>query len=209
MAELSIVQIEDSLRDYGVSPVSGLADEIRVYINLLLKWNRTISLTTVTDPRDIIKFHFGESLFATSKVEIGESRLADVGTGAGFPGLPLAMAIPDLHVTLIESNARKCAFLAEVIRLLRLPNATVYEGRMESLSSAPARFDFVAARALGQFDEFLPWAQTNLTDRGKVLLWLGESDSVAISARPGWVWEPSELIPGSSRRYLLIGSPKP
>ena len=106
---------------------------------------------------------------------------------------------------LIESNAKKCAFLAEAIRLLQLSNATVYEGRMESLAVDSAKFDFVVSRALGQFDQFLAWARRSLTARGKALLWLGESDSAAI-ARPGWLWEPSKLIPGSTRRYLLVGS---
>jgi 16S rRNA (guanine527-N7)-methyltransferase len=206
MTGLSSIQIEDTLQGYGVSAASDLAGKVRTYIDLLLKWNRRISLTTVTDPLEIVRFHFGESLFAASQLETGKSRLADVGSGPGFPGLPLAMTIPELQVMLIESNAKKCAFLAEAIRLLQLSNATVYEGRMESLAADLAKFDFVVARALGQFDQFLAWARRNLTARGKVLLWLGEPDSVAISARPGWLWEPSKLIPGSSRRYLLVGS---
>jgi 16S rRNA (guanine527-N7)-methyltransferase len=210
MATLPSTQIvEDTLRHYGVPSPSGLAGKISAYIELLLKWNRRISLTTVTDPLEIVRFHFGESLFATSQLEIGKSRLADVGSGAGFPGLPLAMAIPQLQVVLIESNRKKCAFLAEIIRLLELSNTTVYEGRMESLVADSAQFDFVAARALGQFDRLLAWAQGNLAERGQVLLWLGESDCATISSRPDWLWEPSKLIPGSSRRYLLAGSPIP
>jgi 16S rRNA (guanine527-N7)-methyltransferase len=208
MTGLSSLQIEETLQGYGIFPSSGLAGKISAYIDLLRKWNRRISLTTVTDPVEIVRFHFGESLFAMSQLGIGESRLADVGSGAGFPGLPLAMAIPDLHATLIESNTKKCAFLAEAIRLLELPNATIYEGRMESLVANSAPFDIVAARALGQFDQLLAWAQRSLTGRGRVLLWLGESDSVAIAARPNWLWDPSKLIPRSSRRYLLAGSPK-
>lgn len=197
-------QIERMLHPYLVDPVPGLADKIGIYMDILLKWNRRISLTTITEPSEIVKLHFGESLFAADEVKNAESRLADVGTGAGFPGLPLAMAIPRLEVTLIESNSKKCAFLAEVIRSLELTNAKVFQGRMDS--TPYARFSFVAARALGQFDSLLEWAKTRLEPDGKLLLWLGESDSAEIAARPGWRWNPPRLIPGSRRRCLLSGA---
>src|SRR5579862_3510821 len=109
-------QIISTLRPYGVPESSALSEKIRIYIDLLLKWNRKIALTAVTDPVDILKFHFGESLFAISTGVCGKSRLADVGTGAGFPGLVLAMADSNLDVSLIESNLKKCAFLSEAIR---------------------------------------------------------------------------------------------
>jgi 16S rRNA (guanine527-N7)-methyltransferase len=208
MDNLSESRIESALQAYGVSPISGLATRIHAYIDLLLRWNRAISLTTVTDPEEIVRFHFGESLFALSQLPIEKSRLADVGTGAGFPGLPLAMAIQALEVTLIESNVKKCAFLAEVIRQLKLSNATVYKGRMESFALEAPPFDVVTARALGQFDELLAWSQTHLAAGGRVLLWLGESDAVDISDRSGWSWDPPQAIPGSVRRVVLSGSPK-
>jgi 16S rRNA (guanine527-N7)-methyltransferase len=208
MANLSESKIESTLHTYGVGSIPGLATRIHAYIDLLLKWNRTISLTTVTDPDEIVKFHFGESLFAVSQLQIEKSRLADVGTGAGFPGLPLAMAIPALEVTLIESNVKKSAFLAEVIRRLKLSNVTVYKGRMESFPLEAPPFDVVTARALGQFDELLDWSHTHLAAGGRVLLWLGDSDAVDISGRPGWSWDPPQAIPGSVRRVVLSGSPK-
>src|SRR5271170_2215417 len=141
---------EATLRQYGAAVAPEFAEKVRAYISLLLKWNKTISLTTVTDPIEILKFHFGESIFAASVVNFSQSRLADVGSGAGFPGLPLAMVVPDLTVTLIESNAKKCAFLSEAVRGLQLPNVTVFRGRMESLPRGSDPLDFIAARALGQ-----------------------------------------------------------
>jgi 16S rRNA (guanine527-N7)-methyltransferase len=108
---LTNLQIERLLRGYGAATSPELTVKFNAYIELLLKWNRKIALTTVTDPEEIVKFHFGESLFATSHYNLENSRLADVGTGAGFPGLALALAIPTLSVTLIESNLKKCAFL--------------------------------------------------------------------------------------------------
>jgi 16S rRNA (guanine527-N7)-methyltransferase len=207
MSEVSNSQIESLLHPYGVLIRPDLADKIRVYSALLLKWNRTISLTRVSDPIEIIKFHFGESLFAASQVNFGESRLADVGSGAGFPGIPIAMVVPGLQVTLIESNSRKCAFLSEVARELRLTNIRILRHRMENVDSSEGPFDFVAARALGHLDELLAWAKTNATAAGKVVLWLGEADSRELSRKSGWTWQDPVLIPGSDRRYLLVGSP--
>ncbi len=114
MTTLSNSLIESTLRPYGVAIESEVADKIRAYVALLLKWNKAISLTTVTDPVEILKFHFGESIFAAAVANLVRSRLADVGSGAGFPGSPLAIVVPSLDVTLIESNAKKCAFLSEV-----------------------------------------------------------------------------------------------
>ena len=207
MKTLSSSEISNALEPYGAAIGPAIADKIRAYITLLLKWNRSISLTTVTDPAEIIRFHFGESVFAASALKFAESRLADVGTGAGFPGLPLALAVPNLDVTLIESNTKKCAFLSEVIRELKLPNATVFRGRMEEFPPASANFDFVTARALGQFDDLLKWSRTHLAPGGKIALWLGDDDARKISRAPGWTWGVPILIPGSKRRYLLRGSP--
>jgi 16S rRNA (guanine527-N7)-methyltransferase len=206
MKTLSASEISNALEPYGATIGPATADRIRAYIALLLKWNRSISLTTVTDPAEIVKFHFGESVFAASALKFAESRLADVGAGAGFPGLPLALDAFSLDVTLIESNTKKCAFLSEVIRALNLPNATVFRGRMEEFPPGSADFDFITARALGQFDDLLKWSLTHLAPGGKVVLWLGDDDARELSRAPGWTWDRPILIPGSKRRYLLVGS---
>jgi 16S rRNA (guanine527-N7)-methyltransferase len=205
--KLSAAQIDKELVAYLPSRIDGLADKINAYIDILLRWNTKISLTTVTDPVEIVRFHFGESLFASQLLQDEKSRLADVGSGAGFPGLALALALPSLGFTLIESNKKKCSFLAEVIRATGIENALVFQGRMESMNSGTAQFDFMTSRAFGHFDELLPWAREHLTPGGKLLLWLGDLDSRQLSSRKGWDWQCPLPIPGSSQRVLLSGSP--
>ncbi len=200
-------QISSLLDPYGLQVSKDVPQKIAAYIELLLKWNRKIALTTVIDPIEIVKFHFGESLFAISTGACGKSRLADVGTGAGFPGLALAVADPDLGVTLIESNLKKCAFLNEVIRQLGVKNAAVIPTRMESTDLKISGFNWISTRALGQFDELLAWAKDRLTVGGKAILWLGEDDVREISSRRGWAWAAPALIPGSERRFILQGTP--
>jgi 16S rRNA (guanine527-N7)-methyltransferase len=205
---ISSSTIIEALRPYGVAPSPELADKLLAYMELLAKWNRKIALTTVTAPGEIARFHFGESLFAACRYNLEKSRLADVGTGAGFPGLPCALAVPSLKVTLIESNLKKCAFLAEAIRVLSISNAKIFAGRMESFDSDAPQFDFIATRAFGKFDQLLSWAKMHLIESGKLLLWLGEEDSRRISQDPEWSWQRPDLIPGSQRRHILAGSPR-
>ena len=94
------------------------ATAIRRYVDKLLFWNQSVSLTSIEDPAEIVARHFGESLFAASVASFESGRLADVGSGAGFPGLPLKILYPMLEVTLLEPNKKKCAFLSEVCQIL-------------------------------------------------------------------------------------------
>lgn len=210
MKELSSADIASLLDPYYPIAAQRLGDQIRVYISLLLEWNRKISLTAITDPVEIVRFHFGESLFAASALEIRDGRLADVGSGAGFPGIPLAMAIPGLQTTLIEANAKKVAFLSEVARRLQLSNVGVVRSRMED-ATLIGTCDFVCARAVGKHASLLRWSLGKLTPRGRLVLFLGERDVQWVGQTTGWSWEPPIRIPGSSRRCILSGTvaPKP
>lgn len=198
--------ITKELEPYGVSSTPQLSEAIRTYIDLLLLWNRKIALTTVTDPAQILRFHFGESMFAVSQVPIRHGRLADVGTGAGFPAVPISMVVPDLECILIESNQKKATFLAEVVRTLKLDRVEVYRGRMESYPVSSQLLDFLISRALGMHKIFLSWSAERLNPSGKVILWLGDSDASQILTDTSWSWTPTLRIPDSQHRVLLMGS---
>ena len=203
---ISDSQINAALGPYGFESTPELNDKIRTYIALLLKWNRSVSLTTITEIDQILRFHFGESLFARSILPLEKGRLADVGSGAGFPGLALALASPSLNVTLIESNAKKFTFLNEVIRELRIKNAVALRCRMEDVTGPDRRFEFITSRALGQFAELLRWSSRQLRPAGRNLLWLGSSNAIILSAETTWIWNQPVKIPASEGRVILEGA---
>lgn len=194
--------ITRSLNIYGFTPTASQCGLIRDYVMLLLRWNRQISLTKVTDPAEILRFHFGESLYALTTGIVGDGRLADVGSGAGFPGVPLAIANGELKVTLLEANLKKSVFLAELVRELRLSNVEVVRGRMEEFGSTP--LDYVTSRAVGQFGEFMKLSSRVLVPTGRAVLWIGLEDSKRLlSEYTEWKWSGPQLIPASERRYLV------
>ena len=197
------------LSAFGVVPASDQLSQIREYISVLLKWNKLLSLTSITDPAEIVSRHFGESVFASTVLPMEKGRLADVGTGAGFPGLALKVLFPTLFVTLIESNKKKCAFLSEVIRTLKLTGVDVLPMRFEELRAEAGLFDFVSARALGGFPGLFNWAKVVLARRGHLVLWVGGEDTTRITGSSGWVWNPAVRIPESQRRFILTGRPSP
>lgn len=198
-------QICDALRPFSVSPDAAQIARIRKYISLLLKWNRTVSLTTVTNPEEIVRRHFGESMFAANLLPVENCRLADFGTGAGFPGLALKIAAPSIHLDLIESNKKKCAFLAEAIRVLELSDADVHAERLEQLRPDSLQANVVTARAVGEFKLLLRWAAEALSATGEIMLWLGAEDASRIASNPSWNWQPAIKIPDSQRRLILVG----
>jgi 16S rRNA (guanine527-N7)-methyltransferase len=207
MTFLTSARVSDALEPYGIVPSMELVERIKTYIELLLRWNRSISLTTITNVEEILRFHFGESLFALSMLPVEKSRLADVGSGAGFPGIPLAMARSSLEVTLIESNTKKFAFLNEVIRTLEIANALPFRGRMADFQHLDGPLDVVTARALGNFDQLIRWARERLAQTGRLILWVGDVDARKITSDPRFRWGPPDRIPGAERRFILPGSP--
>jgi 16S rRNA (guanine527-N7)-methyltransferase len=205
--QLNDSQIAETLEPYLSAAVTALlCDQIRVYIDLLLRWNRRISLTTVTETSQILRFHFGESLFAIAPVPIRHGRLADVGSGAGFPAVPIRMAIEGLHVTLIESNRKKAAFLSEIVRELKLTNVDVNSCRMEDVTNRESAFDYVTARAVLIDESVLAWASSVLNRDGKAILWLGQEDSTKISLSTRFCWRSPVRIPDTDRRVVLVGT---
>jgi 16S rRNA (guanine527-N7)-methyltransferase len=146
-------------------------------------------------------------MFAAHSVFIETGRLADVGSGAGFPGLALKLLAPDLEVFLIESVMKKAAFLLEVVRHLNLTGVKAVVSRFEDLRDTLAPLDFICARAIGDHHQLLDWAKYNLNIGGQVVLWLGVEDAKHVTALPGWTWREPIPIPESLRRSLLVGTP--
>src|SRR5271170_2352559 len=184
---VSVPAIRAILQSYDLNGYDILCEQIRAYVGLLLKWNKKISLTSVEDPEEIVRYHFAESFLATKACESLDGRLADVGTGAGFPGLALKIYIPALRVSLIESNSKKCAFLAEVIRSLELTGVDVIRSRFEDMMKPDNPFEFASSRALGDITSFLHWADGALSSDGRILLWLGAKGVEEVrSVAPSW-----------------------
>ena len=179
--------------------------QMQSYMALLLKWNDAMNLTAIQDPLEILYRHFCESMFGASLIPAGGSRLADVGSGGGFPGLPLKIARPDLEVCLIDSNVKKATFLAEVVRELALPGARVLVSRYEELDEEIAPLDIACSRAVGEFGQFLKWAASEKIGAGRVMLWIGGRDLDEARLSKDWEWDDPAAIPQSLRRYILVG----
>ena len=207
-APLSEKTIRRALGEFGITADSKQIVWIQEYTKILLAWNEKINLTAIRDPLEILYRHFCESMYAAVAVPVENGRLADVGSGGGFPGIPLKIARPDLHVFLVESNVKKATFLAEVIRELRLTDARVLVSRYEELGEELAPLDFVCSRALGEFRPFLEWAGGPGVAASKAVLWVGGRDSEEIQKIPGWTWQKPVPVPQSLQRFLLIGDRK-
>jgi 16S rRNA (guanine527-N7)-methyltransferase len=123
--------------------------QLSIYLELILKWNARINLTAIRTPEEIVRRHFGESLFAGAHLGLCET-LLDFGSGAGFPGIPIQLLRPDVSVTLAESRSKKAAFLQEAVRGLGL-STEVWAGRVEAMPTE-RRFDTVTLRAVDDMD---------------------------------------------------------
>ena len=179
-------------------------EQLQLYLDLLLKWNARINLTAVRDAEEIVQRHFGESLFAGEQLELDDaSTLIDFGSGAGFPGLPIKILAPHLHVTLVESQQKKATFLREVIRTLRLENTTVHAWRAEESS---LKSQVVTMRAVEKFESALPVAASLVESGGRLALLIGAAQSqIAKDALPHFEWRKPIPIPESRERIVLVG----
>ena len=167
-----------------------LTAQLSLYLDLLVKWNGRMNLTSIRSPEEMVQRHFGESLFAARHLPPAET-LLDLGSGAGFPGLPIQLALPNLHVTLAESQAKKASFLREVIRELQLPTE-VWAARLESM---PERtFDVVALRAVDNPALALELARQRLAFGGTI--------AHLTTLQPGW--QSAFRFPGSAASGVHI-----
>jgi len=181
---------------------------IQEYMKILRHWNEKLNLTAIRDPLEILYRHFCESMFGVGAIPVDKGRLADVGSGAGFPGVPLKIARPELELFLVESNIKKGTFLAEVARQLELSNARVLINRYEELGEEVAPLDTACSRAVGEYPSFLTWAASPQVNAGRVALWIGGRDLDQARKSKFWEWREPILIPQSLQRYILVGEKK-
>lgn len=150
-----------------LDPPSQLLPQLSTYLDLLLKWNARTNLTAIRDPEEIVRRHFGESLFAARHIAPSKT-LLDFGSGAGFPGLPIQLLHPEIAVTLAESQNKKATFLREVVRSLGL-KTEVWAARTETMP--PTRqFDTVTMRAVDDMATALPAATSRIAPGGQLAI---------------------------------------
>jgi 16S rRNA (guanine527-N7)-methyltransferase len=177
--------------DFALTPEQCAA--LEAHLELLLRWNRTVNLTAIRSREEAIERHYCESLFLGASLPPGPLRIADVGSGGGFPGFPVAVLRPDCSVTLIESHQRKAVFLREAAR--KQPNVRVLAKRAEDVRE---RFDRVISRAVSYRDlsAFLKELAPNVD-----LL----TGSEAPPAELGFTWSAPVLLPWGAQRFLWTG----
>ena len=164
---------------------AALAAPLLAYLALLARWNATYNLTAIRDPRDMVAKHLLDSLAMQPFVR-GLRTLADLGTGPGLPGIPLAIATPALQVTLVESNGKKARFLREAARQLGLGNVQVAESRIEAFRPG-THFDAITARALATLPLILELGGHLPGPAGRLLAMKGVVPDEEIATLPaGW-----------------------
>lgn len=177
---------------------AGQAESLEAHYELMMRWNRRTSLTTISSLEEAVVRHYAESLFLAAALPADVGSVADLGSGAGFPGLPLAVVRQNSQVSLVESNARKCVFLREASR--HLANVKVCESRAEKIDD---HFDAAISRAVNWKGSVPVLAR--LAER--VFLLLGQDDAEALaSSSDAFEWRRQRLLPWGRRRVLLEGS---
>ena len=190
MPTLTPAQIATLLTPYLEAEGSpDLYPRLATYLDLLLKWNARTNLTAIRDPEEIVRRHFGESLFAARHISPETRTLLDFGSGAGFPGLPIQLLHPELTVTLAESQNKKATFLREVLRTLGL-KTEIWAARVEDMPHE-RRFGVVAMRAVDNMEAALAAAKARIPPGGQLAVLTTAQQATTVQQAP----ESAQLIP--------------
>lgn len=171
------------------------AGKFSIHAGELIKWNLKTNLTTITDPFEVAVKHFLDSL-APAGIIPPRSSMLDMGSGGGFPGIPLKIILPSLSVSLVDSSRKKVSFLKHVIRTLGLEGINAFQARVENLSENKERFDVVICRAFSSLDKFIESASPVLAENGIM---------IALKGKTGYKeTEPESLLGNGNRREALL-----
>jgi len=198
----------NSVRELGLTIGAGQAEQFMRYLAHLMEWNKTINLTAIIDPKEIIIKHFVDSLAALVATSFPKNGVVlDVGSGGGFPGLPLKIVRSDMRLVLIEPVRKKCSFLNSVIGLLKLQDVSTFDGTIEQYAKRPIRhaIDMVVVRAL-KYEEIRKHIPALLTSKGKVVLYRTEAiKKQEIGEEFHLVSETALILPqGSGNRVVTV-----
>jgi 16S rRNA (guanine527-N7)-methyltransferase len=173
-------------------------------LSLIIRWNARTNITAIRDEEGILSRHFFESIACARTLPAGIRTLLDFGSGAGFPGIPIAIVRPEIAVTLAESQGKKAAFLQEAVRVLNLPSIRVHAGRAETLDAV---FEAVTLRAVDRMEEAVQSAVRLTASSGWLVLMTTESDMERLkeAAGDGFRWDHPVNIPGGENRIILSG----
>lgn len=196
---LSPTQIRELLHPYLEEPATDLlCEKIGRYLELLKHWNSRVNLTAVRAPEQAVQRHFGESLLMARHLPAFRT-LLDFGSGAGFPGLPIAMAFPDSQVTMGESHAKKAAFLREAAWMVGT-SATVFADRVEKMPEERV-FDVVTLRAVDMMQEAMNAAVLRVRAGGVLAFFAAQHESVEL---PTASWLRIETVPMPQNRGKIV-----
>jgi 16S rRNA (guanine527-N7)-methyltransferase len=164
--------LREVLAEAGIPAFTG-AEQLSVHANEMLRWNRAIRLTAITDPVEVAVKHVADSLLLLRFAPF-PGRILDFGSGAGYPGIPMALYLPGTRVTVLEASVKKCAFLSRIRGLLRLSNVDVVQARVEARRrlALPA-FDHIVTRATASASDVVPLLSPYLAAGGRFLLMMG------------------------------------
>jgi len=206
--------LEDGSHELGIDLNTGQAAQFLTYLELIKKWNNKINLTSITEDKEIVVKHFLDSLTVSDFINDG-SQVIDIGTGAGFPGIPLSIVRESLKITVLDSREKKIFFINEVLRELELRNVETAAARAEDSNNGVPRnyFDYVLTRAVGDIEEVLNLSEPYLNDEGKIILMRGKEGVKEWESSISNKYELSDFrklnIPGSNfSRVILVISKK-
>ena len=195
--------IERAFADAGIVGLpAGAYVQFLAYLELLQRWNSRLNLTAVREAELIIRRHFVECAFTAQQLPAEIDTLLDYGSGAGFPGIPIAICRPEIRVTLAESQGKKASFLREAVRVVGTPTE-VFDGRVEALPRN-RRFDAVSLRAVEKMEVAIPLALSRV-ERYLVLLITEESAPGYLGLAPELKWREAVRMPSSVQMVLSIG----
>jgi 16S rRNA (guanine527-N7)-methyltransferase len=199
----TIDQIKQAFTAAGIPELPADAyQQFQTYLELLMRWNQRISLTAVREPEQIIHRHFVECAFAAHHLPKDICTLLDYGSGAGLPGIPIAICLPQTMVTLAEAHGKKAAFLREALRVLSL-GGEVCDGRVEAMPDQ-LRFDAVAMRAVEKMGLAIPVAVQRV--KRYLLLFTTEQSAPAFrEVTPDLEWLKPVPLPNTTQMILAIG----